>query len=125
MQNSATNFAHVFRLTVSLVSERGIRLSSGSARRTFAKVSQMIGLRPRIEGRRVGRGPRLQDFRHTFATRRLIEWYQDGLDVKRELPKLTTYLGHANINNTYWYIEAVPELLQLATEQICQKEGVR
>ena len=108
-----------------LVSERGTQLLSGSARRTFAKVSQMIGLRPRIEGRRVGRGPRLQDFRHTFATRRLIEWYQDGLDVKRELPKLTTYLGHANLNNTYWYIEAVPELLQLATEQIYQKEGAR
>lgn len=108
-----------------LVSERGTRLSSNSARRTFAKVSQMIGLRPKIEGRCIGRGPRLQDFRHTFATRRLLEWYQAGLDVTRELPKLSTYLGHANINNTYWYIEAVPELLQFATEQICQKGGAR
>jgi site-specific recombinase XerD len=108
-----------------LVSERGTRLLAGSARRTFAKVSQVIGLRTKIEGRRIGRGPRLQDFRHTFATRRLIEWYQDGLDVKRELPKLSTYLGHANIDSTYWYIEAIPELLQLATEQIYQREGAR
>ena len=108
-----------------LVSEHGKRLLSGATRRTFAKISQTIGLRPRIEGCRVGRGPRLQDFRHTFATRRLIEWYQNGLDVKRELPKLTSYLGHANIHNTYWYIEAVPELLQLATEQICKRGGAR
>jgi len=29
--------------------------------------------------------------------------------------KLTTYLGHANPAHTYWYIEAVPELLELAS----------
>jgi hypothetical protein len=33
------------------------------------------------------------------------------------MPKLTTYLGHVAVANTYWYIEAVPELLQLATER--------
>jgi hypothetical protein len=31
--------------------------------------------------------------------------------------KLTTYLGHANPEHTYWYIEAVPELLALASER--------
>lgn len=70
-----------------------------------------------MTGRRIGRGPRLQDMRHTFATRRLVEWYRAGLDVQREMPKLTTYLGHVAVANTYWYIEAVPELLQLATER--------
>lgn len=108
-----------------LVSERGTRLYPGSVRRTFAKVSRAIGLRTLIEGRRIGRGPRLQDFRHTFATRRLIEWYQAGLDVKRELPKLTSYLGHVNVGHTYWYIEAVPELLQLATEHMSQRGGAQ
>lgn len=98
------------------VSGRGTRLRLGTARRTFAKVSRVIGLRPVTSHRRSGHGPRLQDFRHTFATRKLIEWYQRGLDVNRELPKLTSYLGHANVGNTYWYIQAVPELLQLATE---------
>ena len=68
------------------VSERGTRLSLGSARRTFAKVSCAVGLRTAKGGRRIGRGPRLQDFRHTFATRRIIKWYQAGLDVNRELP---------------------------------------
>jgi integrase len=73
----------------------------------------------------MGRGPRLQDMRHTFATRKLIEWYRDGLDVGRELPKLTTYLGHVDVSHTYWYIEAVPELLHLATEQISQWGGAQ
>lgn len=100
------------------VSERGTRLYQGIAAWTFAKVSRSIGLRAPIGGRRKGRGPRLQDFRHRFATRKLIDWYRAGFDVEREMPKLATYLGHVHIRHTYWYIEAVPELLQLATERL-------
>jgi len=107
-----------------LVSERGTRLQNCSVRGTFARVSCKIGLRAPAGVRRIGRGPRLQDFRHSFATRRLIEWYRAGFDVERELPKLTTYLGHVQVGHTYWYIEAVPELLQLATEHlIVRKQG--
>jgi len=101
-----------------LLSERGRRVHGGTARRMFALLSCAIGLRPVIGRRRWGRGPRLQDFRHTFATRRLVEWYRAGLDVERELPKLATYLGHVEIGLTYWYIEAVPELLALATTRL-------
>jgi len=101
-----------------LVSERGSRLTTIAACRTFAKLSIALGLRPEQEGRRIGRGPRLQDIRHTFATRKLIEWYRAGLDVSRMMPTLSTYLGHGSVQATYWYIEAVPELLQLATERL-------
>lgn len=101
-----------------LVSERGARLSGSAARRTFANISCKVGVRADTGTRRIGRGPRLQDFRHCFATRKLIEWYRAGLDVGRELPKLTTYLGHVDVAHTYWYLEAVPELLQLATERL-------
>ena len=101
-----------------LISERGMRLEGSAARRTFAKMSCAIGLRANAERKRIGRGPRLQDFRHSFATGRLVEWYRAGLDVKRELPKLATYLGHVDVGLTYWYIEAVPELLQLAAEYL-------
>ena len=31
--------------------------------------------------------------------------------------KLTTYLGHGSPAHTYWYIEAVPELLALASQR--------
>jgi integrase len=101
-----------------LVSERGKRVHGCVARRTFATMSCSIGLRAPTGSRRTGRGPRLQDFRHSFATRRLIAWYRAGLDVGRELPKLATYLGHVDVGHTYWYIEAVPELLQLATDRL-------
>jgi integrase len=101
-----------------LVSETGGRLQSCTARVTFARMSCAVGLRTATASRRVGRGPRLQDFRHCFATRKLIEWYRAGLDVGRELPKLATYLGHVDVGHTYWYLEAVPELLQLATERL-------
>jgi len=102
------------------VSERGLRLHCCAARDTFARMCCAIGLRVAAANPlRIGRGPRLQDFRHSFATRRLVDWYRAGLDVERELPKLSTYLGHASVEATYWYIEAVPELLHLATERSC------
>lgn len=104
-----------------LLSERGLRLRGGAARWMFVRLSQVVGVRSATGSRRAGRGPRLQDFRHTFVTHRLVEWYRAGRDVTRELPKLTTYVGHAEVALTYWYIEAVPELLTLATERLCHE----
>ena len=102
------------------ISEQGGRITEWIARYTFAKLSQRIGLRAGAKGH--GHGPRLQDMRHLFAARTLIHWYRTGLDVERELPKLSTYLGHVHVNDTYWYLQAVPELLQLATDRLIQRE---
>lgn len=115
------------RTTAFLVSEHGARLQPASARQTFGRISCTIGLRSGDGSHRIGRGPRLQDFRHSFATKRLVEWYRAGMDVERELPKLATYLGHVQVADTYWYIQAIPELLQLATQQMRRPErgGVR
>jgi integrase/recombinase XerD len=44
----------------------------------------------------------------------MIDWYRTGKDPTREMIRLTTYLGHSDPSNTYWYLEAVPELLGLA-----------
>jgi integrase len=104
-----------------LVGKNGTRLGGHSAQQTFARLSCAVGLRPAVGGHRVGRGPRLRDFRHSFATKRLIEWYRAGMDIERELPKLSTYLGHVQVADTYWYIQAVPELLQLATERLTSR----
>jgi len=98
------------------VSDRGTALDLGTVRRWFCDISRACGLRKKTEGHRVGRGPRLQDLRHTFATKRLVEWYRTGLNVSLQMPKLAAYLGHSSVGCTYWYIEAVPELLELATE---------
>jgi integrase len=103
------------------LSERGTRLTEWSARYTFAVVSRTVGLRPPVrDGRRHGHGPRLQDLRHRFAAQTLITWYRSGIDVERELPKLSTYLGHVHTADTYWYLEAIPELLQLAADRLTQ-----
>ncbi|MCZ7661761.1 MAG: tyrosine-type recombinase/integrase [Thermoleophilia bacterium] len=101
------------------ISERGTRVTEWSARYTFAKLSQRCGLRAPAPGH--GRGPRLHDMRHRFAVLTLVGWYRAGLDVERELPKLATYLGHVHVNETYWYLEAVPELLGLATERLLEE----
>jgi len=98
------------------VAERGTRITEWSARYTFAKLCQKSGLREAANGH--GRGPRLHDMRHRFAVRTLIDWYRAGLEVERELPKLATYLGHVHVSETYWYLEAVPELLELACERL-------
>jgi len=109
-----------------LVSERGKALDMGTVRRWLCKISRACGLRREAKGHRCGRGPRLQDLRHTFATRRLVEWYKTGCNVAVQMPKLATYLGHSSVGCTYWYIEAVPELLQLATEfQLISGQGGR
>lgn len=92
----------------------GRRATEWWARYNFAHVCQRIGLRNPQPYNRYGRGPRIHDLRHTFAVRTMINWYRRGMDPAREMIRLTTWLGHAKPENTYWYIEAVPELLELA-----------
>jgi integrase len=105
-----------------LISEQGKRIYGAAARYTFSKLSCSIGLRNSLGVNHIGHGPRLMDFRHTLATRKIIEWYRNGLDINREMFKLSTYLGHSETHHTYWYIEAIPELLQLATERMTERK---
>ena len=106
------------------VSDRGTPMDLSVVRRWFCQISESCGLRKGPGGKRCGRGPRLQDLRHTFATKRLVEWYRTGSNVPLQMPKLATYLGHSSVACTYWYIEAVPELLALATEfQLAATQG--
>ena len=43
-----------------------------------------------------------------FAVSTLLDWHHAGVEVDREVPLLTTYLGHQDPANTYWYLEATP-----------------
>lgn len=65
---------------------------------------------------RAGR-PRIHDLRHTFVVRRLLRWYQEGADVNRKILALATYLGHAKVTDTYWYLSAVPELMAITARR--------
>jgi integrase len=100
------------------ISEQGTRLTDWTVRRTFIKLSRQIGLR----GPHDSHGPRLQDFRHSFATKTLVAWYRKGMNVDRHIPKLSAYLGHAHVSDTYWYLSAVPELMQLAAMRLEQTQ---
>jgi integrase/recombinase XerD len=119
LKRYARNRDEVFprsRTPAFFLSERGRRLSTWCAEDNFAEVSRQIGLRPKTGGP-FGHGPRLHDLRHRFAVTTLIHWYRLGADVEREMPKLATYLGHARVVEVYWYLQAVPELLELATKR--------
>jgi integrase len=99
------------------VIEKSERATDCCAQYNFAFVCQRIGLRKPQSFNRHGRGPRIHDLRHTFAVRTVMDWYQRGLDPDREMLKLSTYLGHTRPEHTYWYIEAMPDLLRLACER--------
>jgi integrase len=57
------------------------------------------------------RRPRIHDLRHSFATRVLEQCGTKREEVARHFVALSTYLGHADIAHTYWYLEATPEMM--------------
>jgi hypothetical protein len=36
---------------------------------------------------------------------------------------LSTYVGHAHVTDTYWYLSAVPELMAVAAERLESMNG--
>lgn len=96
------------------LSERGTPITEWALRYTFVKLSRQTGLRASTDSH----GPRLHDFRHRFAVETLKRWYRHELDVEPRMPQLATYLGHAHVSDTYWYLTAVPELLALAARRL-------
>lgn len=104
---------HVF------VSNRGRRIDTSVVHRAFYALSHHTGLRPR----RGGHGPRLHDFRHRFATQVLTRWYEQGRDPVRDMPVLSTYLGHVRVEDTYWYLSLSPELMTQAMARLEHRWG--
>jgi|1186.fasta_scaffold30743_2 integrase/recombinase XerD len=95
---------------------QGRRLDKANLSRTFGGLLRTAGIAA-PPGRRP---PRPHDLRHGFATTTLWEWYRDGADVAARMPRLTTYLGHADPKSTYWYLTGSPELLALAANRLEQ-----
>jgi len=94
--------------------DRGAPLRYQMAWEWFRVAACQAGLRQLGGGRG---GPRIHDLRHYFAVRTLLNWYRGDVDVDARLPELATFLGHVHVSDTYWYLSAVPELLQLATRR--------
>jgi integrase/recombinase XerD len=99
------------------VNSRGGPLDGHNLPHTFAPLAAAAGIRV-PPGQRA---PRLHDLRHVFTVATLLDWYRDGGDVQARLPLLSTWLGHADPKSTYWYLQAIPELLTLAADRLEQE----
>ena len=96
------------------ISNKGTRLPYSTVNYTFLQVMRAIGLR----GESGKNGACLHDLRHTFAVKSLEQCTGERATISRHMVALSTYLGHAHITDTYWYLQATPTLLtQILQEQ--------
>jgi integrase len=96
------------------VGTRGRRLGQPLGNRQVHRVFNEIRNELGWLNRGAHDAPRIHDLRHAFAVRRVMLWHKQGIDIDQMMLSLSTYLGHAKISNTYWYLSGVPELMALA-----------
>lgn len=99
----------------------GRKLNARTVEWAFGRLRDQLGW--------VARGdhaaPRIHDLRHTFVCRRILKWYQEGVNVDNRMIALSTYLGHVKPSDTYWYLSAVPDLMEMVSERFASfAEGV-
>jgi integrase len=97
------------------VSTVGTPLRTSGVDHTFAQLTTALGLRT------AACRPRVHDLRHSFTVRQLLQWHRAGADVHARMPVLSTYLGHVSPEGTYWYLTAVPELMELAAARLASR----
>jgi len=92
----------------------GMPLNNTTIGTTFRRLCTIAGIR-RDGGSR--NQPRMHDLRHSAAVHRVIAWYRCNADVNDLLPKLATYLGHAELSGTQRYLTMTQELLAEASRR--------
>jgi integrase len=103
------------------VCSTGERLKGWVVHKTFPQLIRQVGL----EGCGQRARPRLHDFRHAYSVATLLDWYRDGENVDAKLPLLSSMLGHTKPEHTYWYLQAVPELLDLVAARLDGQLGAQ
>jgi integrase len=103
------------------VGQRGQALPYPTVQRVFARLRDQLGWR----SNGMLSKPRMHDMRHSFACRRLLRWYQQGVDVDHAIAALSTYLGHGKVTDTYWYLTGTAQLLSTAGERFERFAGRR
>jgi integrase len=99
------------------INTRQRRFVRNTLQQAFCRIARRAGLRkPR------GGGISFHSLRHRFAVKRLVAWYEAGVDVQAMLPMLATYMGHVHYSDTAYYLTATPELMRLAAGR-CQAAG--
>lgn len=92
------------------VNRQGKRFGQTAFTTVFLEIIRELGIR----GPKGQAGPRVHDFRHSFAVSRLLAWYREGVNLSAKLPLLSTYLGHTTVSCTEVYLHATAELLESA-----------
>jgi len=108
------NYAHSGQDARFFVGSNQRTLPVSTAHSTLHGLFRNAGLKPE-KGRA---GPRPYDLRHAFAVQRLTLWYRQGVDLHARLPWLSAYMGHVDIVGTETYLNATPELLELAAHRL-------
>ena len=99
-----------------LASARGTAL----AKRTVHWVFDQLRKQLRWTARGGHAAPRIHDLRHTFICRRVQLWHENGTDIDNAMVALSTYVGHAKVSDTYWYLTAAPDLMSVAARRFEQ-----
>jgi integrase/recombinase XerD len=97
-----------------LLSSVGTRLWISDVQTCFRALRSRAGILPRSAACR----PRLHDLRHSFAVNTLLDADRTDGDPGPRIAALSTYLGHVDPGKTYWYLQAAPELLELAGKRL-------
>jgi len=90
----------------------GTVLHRSGVDKTFREITTALGLRTETTR------PRVHDLRHGFAVHTILNWQRSGVSIDRHLATLSGYLGHVAPSDTYWYLSAVPELMELAAGRL-------
>ena len=90
------------------ISPNGNRLPYSTVRQTFHRLVRQAGIGP-VEQKPA---PCIHSLRHTFATRVLETSLDEGSAVGWRVRALSTYLGHARLSDTCWYLHATPQLMR-------------
>jgi integrase len=98
------------------VSEKGSALPISTVHCVFQDLRRRLGWKCR-DGKK---SPRIHDLRHTFVCRRILRWYEEGINVNQSIPFISVYLGHVRVTDTYWYLTGVPELMAVTARRFEQ-----
>ena len=95
------------------VTRSGAGLAASTVQGVFQQLRAQLGW--------VARGghpaPRIHDLRHTFICKRVKLWQRDGADIDHAMIALSTYVGHVEVSDTYWYLTAVPDLMAVTAKR--------
>jgi integrase len=104
-RHGATN-----RDSLLFLSSSGGLLPTRTIHCVFQKLRAELGWRARGAYAHV----RIHDLRHTFICRRVQLWHEHGAVIGNAMAALSTYVGHAKVSDTYWYLTGVPDLMAIA-----------